>query len=240
MSAAEATRRRDVLFDSQATLRQVESVLSGLGSRLGPEVDRDERVERVVSTLESRRSGLKDLVSVLVTTYMEITSVIEALRQSRGLLEQAAMDRLQSTHEKLNEVSTATELATTGMLDSLDRSLVLVDQLEQTSGADAPSGAQLRERLRDELHAMINLLQFQDITAQQLGCANGVLLDIEERMVELSRIFDLRWLGLDDGGAARDDDAAAVPKSAVHATCDPMASHFDADTRQALADEIFR
>ena len=48
-------------------------------------------------------------------------NVIDSLRKSRGLLEQAAMERLKSTHERLAEVSSATEMAATGMLDGLDR-----------------------------------------------------------------------------------------------------------------------
>lgn len=236
MSTAEATRRRESLRDSQATLRQVESILSGLGRSRGGDETRHERVDRVVTNLESRRAGLRDLVSILLNTYVEITDVIDALRRSRGLLEQAAMDRIQSTHQKLTEVSTATELATTGMLDGLDRSLVLVDRMGDGGGSE--QGTLLRDQLREELHAMINLLQFQDITAQQLGSANGVLLDIEERLVELSRVFDLGWLMGEDEGTVEDEEETVAP--AGHVTCDPQASNFGAETRQALADEIFR
>ncbi|HSW28469.1 MAG TPA: hypothetical protein VLH75_03150 [Longimicrobiales bacterium] len=237
MTPAEAVRRRELLRDSQATLRQVESVLSGLGSPSAAGGDRQQRVERVVSTLEGRRAGLRDLVWVLVNTYVEITSVVEALRRSRGLMEQAAMERLQSTHEKLAEVSSATEMAATGMLDGLDRALALVDRLGGSAAADTDGEGDVREQLRDELHAMMNLLQFQDLTSQQLGYANGVLLDIEQRMVELSRVFDLRWLTGDDG-AAGEPQPEREPSCPV--TCDPHASHFNAESRQALADEIFR
>lgn len=237
MTAPDPSRRYDALDDSQATLRQVEDILAGLAPRPETAAERHVRVERVVSALEARRTGLKDLVRVLVNTYAEITSVIDALRRSRGLLEQAAMERLKSTHDRLAEVTSATELAATGMLDGLDRALALVDRMEPGGGDVA--GPDLREQLRDELHALYNLLQFQDITSQQLGYANAVLLDIEGRMVELAGVFDLGWLGLDGEGdgavetPARDLDGARV-------TCDPGASHFGAQSRQALADEIFR
>lgn len=232
MSAVEALRRRDALQDSQATLRQVESVLAGLGPSGDGPSDHLERVERVVSTLEARRTGLRDLARVLVNTYAEITGVIDALRRSRGLLEQAAMERLQSTHQKLAEVSSATEMAATGMLDGLDRALALLDRMGRGSAEDDG----LRDELRGELHSMMDLLQFQDITAQQLGYANGVLLDIEDRMVELSRVFDLRWLGRDEADPSAGTDATPTLASI---TCDPGATHFGAEGRQALADEIF-
>ena len=151
------------------------------------------------------------------------------------------MERLKSTHEKLAEVSSATEMAATGMLDGLDRALGLVDEMDDAdgSGGTAERHGALRDSLREELHTLISLLQFQDITSQQLGYANAVLLDIEGRMVELAGVFDLGWLGLDGEGdgavetPARDLDGASV-------TCDPGASHFGAQSRQALADEIFR
>ena len=104
---------------------------------------------------------------------------------------------------------------------------------------DESHAPELRGELRDELHALINLLQFQDITAQQLGYAGNVLMDIEDRMVQLAEVFDLRGLSVD--GPAPLDAVEVEPASvAVDPTFDPGASHLDADRRQALADEIFR
>ena len=235
--SAGAARRKEIYSDSQATLRQVQGVLSELGSPVAPGAD---KVDRVVSGLQGKHHGLRDLVEILMTTYGEIMNVIDSLRKSRGLLEQAAMERLKSTHERLAEVSSATEMAATGMLDGLDRALVLVDHLESAAtGEDAaPESAELRNDLRDELHALMNLLQFQDITAQQLGYAGGVLLDIEERMEELARVFDLRGLGSEEDVAVVEAKPCKVAQATT--TCDPTASNFGADSRQALADEIFR
>lgn len=247
MGAPVRARRGEVLEDSKAMLRQVEGVLTDLGSEgpLGA-------VDRVLNDLERRPAGLKELVQILVRTYTEIMEVIDSLRRSRGLLEQAAMERLQSTHAKLAEVSSATEMAATGMLDGLDRALVLVDHLETTTSSDevGDAGVELRGELRDELHQLIGLLQFQDITAQQLGYASGVLQDIEERMVRLSEVFDLRGMGLEEmtglaedvepHAAALDEIADADVAAESHITCDPEASTLNADSRQALADSIFK
>ena len=238
--SAGAARRKEVYSDSEATLRQVQGVLSELGPTSAPGAD---KVDRVVSGLEGRNHGLRDLVEILMTTYEEIMNVIESLRKSRGLLEQAAMERLKSTHERLAEVSSATEMAATGMLDGLDRALVLVDHMESAASAEesASESADLRNNLRDELHALMNLLQFQDITAQQLGYAGGVLLDIEERMEELARVFDLRGLGTEEEPETEMEmETKACRVAQATTTCDPAASHFGAEGRQALADEIFR
>jgi chemotaxis regulatin CheY-phosphate phosphatase CheZ len=230
------------LAESQATLRQVEDVLDDFGGSNKPL----DEVDRVITQLEGRPTGLKELVGILMRTYTEIMEVIESLRRSRGLLEEAAMERLKNTHEKLAEVSSATEVAATGMLDGLDRALVLVDHLEGASDeeSEADSSNGYRNELRDELHMLMNLLQFQDITSQQLGYASTVLSDIEDRMVRLADVFDLREFGLEgvSEGLMAEIEGSAAPVAEAeedHGTCDPEASTLNAEGRQALADEIF-
>lgn len=260
--AAPAKVRRESLSDSEATLRQVEGVLTDFQGE-APVVEETNgarnKVLEVLADLGERPAGLRDLVDILEAAYGEVMNIVESLRQSRGLLEKAAMERLSSTHQRLAEVSSATEMAATGMLDGLDRSLVLVDHLEAADGgapaADGEKGAgEIRDELRDELHQLMGLLQFQDITSQQLGYATGVLQDIEERMLRIAKVFDLT------GGKAESESnpvlaLAPEPSEALGEllagtesngkgkdfdVCDPEASNFDADSRQALADEIFK
>ena len=231
------------LHDSEATLRQVESALDEFSGSAG-----HPSLPAMVTDLEGP-PGLRDLVKLLIGTYTEIMAVIESLRQSRGLLEQAAMDRLKSTHEKLAEVSSATEVAAAGMLDGLDRALSLVDELAAdgpggSSSPDVPSAstgrAETADQLREELHQIMNLLQFQDITSQQLGYASGVLMDIEERMMRLVRVFDLQKVGMDElRDVLGEDRSEAGPRTQAQETCDPDASTLGAEERQALADEVF-
>jgi chemotaxis regulatin CheY-phosphate phosphatase CheZ len=242
--SAPADRPGLALHDSEATLRQVESALdefSGPDGRLS--------FEEMVTDLECTPAGLHDLVKLLIGTYTEIMAVIESLRQSRGLLEQAAMDRLKSTHEKLAEVSSATEMAAAGMLDGLDRALGLVDELDsdEPDGSPSPEGSvggarrsETADTLRDELHQIMNLLQFQDITSQQLGYASGVLMDIEERMMRLVRVFDLQKVGMDEfRGVLEEQRPVEGSRAQDPETCDPDASTLGAEERQALADEVF-
>ena len=264
---APAKNRAASMQDSEATLRQVEGVLSDFQGGAGHGAADDgalarQKVIDVLTQIGDRPAGLRDLVEILEAAYGEVMAIVSSLRESRGLLEKQAMERLSSTHQRLAEVSSATEMAATGMLDGLDRSLVLVDHLEDmdaapaTEGDDAQSPSQVRDELRDELHGLIGLLQFQDITSQQLGYATGVLKDIEERMLRIAQIFDLTGGGGDSGSsdtpvidlAPSSDDAMHEllarqehdGKGRHHDVCDPAASNFDADSRQALADEIFK
>jgi hypothetical protein len=89
--------------------------------------------------------------------------------------------------QKLTEVSSATEMATSELLDGLDRALLLVDQLE-VGPSSSDDDADPRDDLREELHTLVTVLQFQDTTKQQLGNASTVL---EERMLRLAEVFDL-------------------------------------------------
>ena len=232
-----AKDRHGVLSDSEATLRQVKGVLDDLGA---PTVDPSSPLAHAMSEHQQRPAGLQDLVDILTGTYTEILEVVASLRKSRGLLEEAAVERLQNTNQKLAEVNSATEAAATGMLDGLDRALELVDDLDATEKGEGGSDdkSSIRGELRDELHELMNLLQFQDITSQQLGYASGVLADIEERMLGLAKIFDIRGMGFDDA-LPQIEARENCPVEDAKGTCDPRASTLEAGSRQALADEIF-
>jgi chemotaxis regulatin CheY-phosphate phosphatase CheZ len=233
---------RMVFGDSRATLREVRGLLAELGELSG---------DTEASSAGSHETGvghasLGGLVTTLHRVYGEIIAIVECLRDSRSLLERASVERLHRTHAKLREVSSATEVATTGLLDSLDTALALVDRLEPAAGSSAgdangasppPTGADdhaaTRDELREELHSMMSLLQFQDITAQQLGHAASVLEDIEGRLISVAKVFDF---DLDLGESERADDGEVAGEIVTN---DPNASTLGAESRQALADAIF-
>src|SRR5947208_4864384 len=67
--------------------------------------------------------------------YVNITefTLIDSLpifRVTRETIQKHSMERLRNTHAKLNEVSSATEIAAVEMLNGLDRTLGMIDQLE--------------------------------------------------------------------------------------------------------------
>lgn len=221
--------RRDLLADSEATLRQVGTVVQDLEGR----------------GAEEGLEGDLALLRVLLRAYAEVQGVIDGLRRSRSSLNEATLARLHATNAKLDEVSSTTEIAASDMLDDLDHALELLDRLdalgEDDEGGGAEEGAAIRQVLRDRLDNVVNLLQFQDITSQQLGYASGVLNDVESRLAAVASVLAR------GGGLAPDptEDAAIGPalsegpRVAGHPTCDPHASTEDSESRQALADEIF-
>lgn len=244
-----APTRDEVMADTQETLRAVARALDALGPvEPSPAVLAEASMAAV--------NPLHRLARFLSESYGELAEILEGLRETRGLFRKAEMHRLQHTHQTLQEVTSQTEMATTGMLDGLERCLALVDQLEgpswgsgsgtavvppstdpgevgRASGGTGPdAGADPRELLRDEIHQVMQHLQFQDITAQRIGHATGVLSDVEDRL--------LRLMGtLEQYGFAAAEEEERVIEAEVPVVCDPMATTQDADARQALADDIF-
>jgi hypothetical protein len=105
----------------------------------------------------------------------------------------------------------------------------MVDDLESAEADDDRSRAgAVRDRLREEIFGMMGALQFQDITTQQLAYAASVLSETEARLLQIARLFD--------PAAAFAGLAAPAPDPR---TFDPRATTHEAETRQALADEIF-
>ena len=226
----------ELLYDSEATLRLVDSALvelrgereepaqSAAGASAAAQMPRPQGAPTA-----EERMGLIGLTQLLAKGYAEIVSVLGSLRQSRSVLERAAVEKLQHTHAKLREVTTATEVAATDILDGLDRSVAMVDRLDSLDGAPGES-AEVRAQLRDELFNLMGCMQFQDITTQQLNYASSVLTEMEERLAQLASIFD---------PAAYGAPAPRVERPQAPVAYDPGASVENAEQRQAVADEIF-
>lgn len=215
-----ASRVGESLYDSEAALRLVDAALTDFrldDSACAP-------LHAPASAGDATPVGLLGLSRILARAYAEITGVLSNLRQSRAALEDAAVERLQHTHDKLREVSSATEVAATDILNRLETAIGLVDRIE---AAGTPQQDEPIATLRNELFAMMGAMQFQDITAQQLNYASSVIVDMEHRLAQLARIFDPTAFGVN----------AAMPAIPT-GHFDPAASTENAGIRQALADSI--
>jgi hypothetical protein len=230
MTAANSNRAQGVLYESEATLRLVDNELDafqGAHDRTGAD-----RAAEAASAPFHALHGLGDLAAVLDRANAQIVAVLSRLREGRAAMQHTAVVRI--TQDKLREVTAATEDAATNIMDACDRATGLVDELdglEHHGSSDRDKAASLRGALRDELFLMMGALQFQDITSQQLAHASAVLDEMEQRMLEVARLFDpAMTLELPMPLAQRPD---------VELAYDTNATTRNADNRQALADSIF-
>ena len=233
-------RAMELLYDSEASLRLVDNELDALrqftdgvdGPGAVPD-QHDAGATSEVATGHDLPSSLALVPGILQRANEEIVNVLQNLRQCRSALKTATADKLQITHEKIREVTSATETAATGILDGLDRAQTLIDELDaeaEQSGDGSEKARELRNTLRDEIFMMTGHLQFQDITTQQLSYAASVLVDMEGRLSEIALLFDPRRYGA--------SELAAGPR-AVPAAFTPDATISNAEERQALADAVF-
>lgn len=179
-------------------------------------------------------AAVTTLPEVLMRTSREIASLLEFLQTSRTFLENAAVPRLQRTQTRLHAASSTTETATHDLLDGLGRSLLLIDELgtrlTANAGTGGPEHGELHAELRDEVHRLVLSLQFQDIVAQQIGCATRLLQDTERRMTLIAEHFDSAVLGTYPHAATMELSSDAA---------DPTIPAVPAADRQALADAVF-
>ncbi|MBW3630475.1 MAG: hypothetical protein KY464_14410 [Gemmatimonadetes bacterium] len=174
-------------------------------------------------------AGLPDVPELLTRATSIINKMLESLRAGQQVLQRAAVEKLQHTNAKLHEVSSATETATTDIMDGLDRTFVLVDQLD--GKGVGPRGPEIGAQIRDELFAVMTHLQFQDITSQQLDHASSIIRDMERYLDEFVVLLDMRGLGKLPGS----EPGASLSELRAF---DPCATTLDAEKRQAMVDEL--
>jgi len=230
-----AKQPSELLYDSEATLRLVDTAIQDMGELDSEEVQSlEQKVRSAMTQGRGAAIGLVGLSDLLARGYAEILGVLDSLRQSRHLLERAAVEKIQHTHDKLREVSSATETAANDILNGLDRANTMVDELDTYAGEHGEPddrGGAIRGTLRDELFALMGHMQFQDITSQQLNYASAVLTDMEARLAHIARVFDPAAFGI-----VMPDASATTPEGPV--TFDPNASTQNRAERQAVADQI--
>lgn len=213
-----------LLYDSEASLRLVDHAIEEL-SESGAELDRDSRgfLEHVMQ----QPGGFAELSRTLLRAYAETVGIVQRLRESCGMADSDGDDKLQQMHGRLQEVSTATETATTGILDAVTRATAIADRLDAASDVERK---RLIAQLKEELNHVPNHLQFQDITAQQLGHIAALLSDMRSRITQIVTMFAPPAVTF-----AKDDEAEAMDPSPF----DPNASTVASPAGQAVADEIF-
>jgi chemotaxis regulatin CheY-phosphate phosphatase CheZ len=172
------------------------------------------------------------LPSVLLRVSSELSRVLNGIRVTRETIQTYSTERLRDTHARLHEVSSTSESAAMEMLNGLDRTLGMIDELERSREA-SPAHAMF-DALRTEVNQLYSHLQFQDIIAQQLNGVAGVLIEVERRVQTVATLFEEAL------GGNRADLRAGTGVVLDPSSYNPDASMHGAPDRQALIDEAFR
>ncbi len=213
----------ELLYDSEASFRLVDHAIREL-SASGAELDRE--ATGFLAHVMAQPGGFAELSRTLLRAYAETAGIVGRFRETAGMLDSSGIDKLQQMHGHLREVSSATETATNGILDGLGRAVNLVEQLDADATLSEADRRRMMASLREELSGVVNQMQFQDITAQQLKHIEGQLIDMNRRITQVVKIFS--------------------PPAVTFAPADPTtATQFGemhlavTEDGQAVADEIF-
>lgn len=212
----------ELLYDSEASFRLVDHAIQEL-SASGAELDKE--ASGFLAHVMTQPGGFAELSRTLLRAYAETAGIVGRFRETAGMLDSSGIDKLQQMHGHLRQVSSATELATHGILDGLGRAVSLVEKLDEESALSDAERHRMISSLREELGGVVNHLQFQDITAQQLKHIESQLVDMNRRITQVVKIFAPPAVTF-----AKPQDAG--PSLEMNMVPDPEAG-------QAVADEIF-
>lgn len=228
-------RVSELMYNTASALRLLDAELGELAPRTPAGAPAAAASTVDADALAASARALPMLPELFVRAMGEVHAMLASIRTGREHLRAATTERLAHTNEKLDEVSSATANAALDIMDALDRAVAKVDELEsERVRADEEMGRLIRHELRDELFAVMNHMQFQDITSQQIMHVQSLLADMEVRLADIATLFDTH---------SGDSVTPRAPTVSVRTRpdaqlFDPNASLSDAEARQALADAI--
>src|SRR5579884_1060923 len=105
----------ELLYDSEASLRLVDHAIEELSSS---GADMDDETRGFLEHVMAQPGGFAELSRTLLRAYAETVGIVQRIRESCGMVDSEGIDKLQQMHGRLREVSSATEMATTDILDT--------------------------------------------------------------------------------------------------------------------------
>jgi chemotaxis regulatin CheY-phosphate phosphatase CheZ len=197
-------------------------------------------VEVIMTEPEELRGRIQKEISELTAV---INGIIDTFRTMKSPLEETH-EQVPKATVQLDRISQQTEAATHRMLDTIEsitqREEEVINELGSLKSLAGTAGDSGKEKILAELISKANAnldgaylimesLQFQDITAQQINHAASLLEDIEARLHQI--------LALLEGKSLDDRDAHSSTKKVR--VFDPHADMGRKKTEQADVDSIF-
>ncbi|MDD3052185.1 MAG: hypothetical protein PHR06_13710 [Candidatus Cloacimonetes bacterium] len=225
------------------TIKQLIEVSDQLFKELEPVIDKKNNIynqARIEDLLKSAHIRLKDLHAKVLVTHDLIESVILSIHSSRNELKKSVDGLIRKTGVQLQKVTSTTEEATNKIMDIAEKLdddqlkiIDLLDKLKLDNGKeeiiDDIKGKVYKNQ--DAAFTIIDYLQFQDITAQQIAGAYSLLSDTERTLISVSNLL-------------REFDPSAEENSAIASSVDKKAFNADAaftdkTNIQSAIDDLF-
>jgi chemotaxis regulatin CheY-phosphate phosphatase CheZ len=201
---------------------------------------------------EDCRDQIRAARNSALSLFLEMDQVIDAvvvdLEQSETELKKSSKKILGRVSEQLDKVTESTQIAVSCVLDRIDRICErqntvfqqiagLKERLAGFSGSQSAEplldGAgkieELENEIQAEIYEIMNEMQFQDITNQQIQLANQLVGEARFRLMDFRKV--LAFLTEDNG-------LEAQPEKTARQSFDPGATMKDRQERQSLADRV--
>ncbi|HPM01024.1 MAG TPA: hypothetical protein PK816_02610 [Candidatus Cloacimonadota bacterium] len=154
------------------------------------------QVQAHFDALVEKMKGLTDKTNL---TYQLIQVVINSIHSSRSELKKSVDGLLKKTGVQLKKITTTTEEATNKILDVAEKldseQLIIIEKLDSLKNKDINQDEIIEDiksmvyKNQDAAFTIIDYLQFQDITAQQISGAYALLSDTEKTLIYVSNLL---------------------------------------------------
>ena len=217
------------LINSVKTLVEDESLLTDISR---------EAIRDILEGIKEINLELSDVPFTLDKTYEIIKDIINSVSQSRVQLQGAVEGLIKKTGDQITKVTSATEEATQKMLDVSDalteKQNNLVDRLDKLIEQNPELKNEFEEikndiyEQQDDAFMILDHLQFQDITSQQLEGAFSMLGQIEEKLLTIAKLLEgldkLSFKKMEKSNAVFDSEAEFKDQSDTQAEIDKLLS----------------
>ncbi len=176
-----------------------------------------------------------------------ISNVVSDLELSEEELKKSSKKILTRVSEQLEKVTESTQMAVNSVLNRIDqiceRQNTIFEQIvslrEKLSEKQSESESMMEllsriENLENEIQGeafeIMNEMQFQDITTQQIQLAQQLLEEAKQKLLDFRKVLNAFGEGV--------SESAREQMQAVRSTFDPGATMKDREVRQKLADDV--
>jgi len=156
-----------------------------------------QEAKMLVNKIQGELKGLMDSVSDVVNTFKKMQDPIaesrEKVPQATRQLEKITQQTEQATHRMIDTVESISKISDEIVreISDLRKALPATYFKNRSRIRDTVNSIESKARQnQDDAFVILNALQFQDITSQQVQHASTLLEEIEQRLHHILAVFD--------------------------------------------------